>query len=211
MIVVVGGHSRNIGKTAAVEGIVRALPDLQWTAVKITQFGHGVCSSQGKACHCDTGGDHPYALSEEHAPSLTDSGRYLAAGAMRSYWLRTRQGELAAGMPALRRVMASSVNVVIESNSALNFITPDAYIFVLDYAVADLKDSARRFLDRVDAFVTLHSEQPAPWPGVPAQWLESKPRFPARPPAYVTVALAQWLRAHLATVSTGHGKSAAQR
>ncbi len=211
MIVIVGGHSRNIGKTAAVEGIVRALPDLQWTAVKITQFGHGVCSSQGKACHCDTGDDHPYALSEEHAPSLTDSGRYLAAGAIRSYWLRTRQGELAAGMPALRRVIASSVNVVIESNSALNFLVPDAYIFVLDYAVADLKDSARRFLDRVDAFVTLHSEQPSPWPGVPAQWLDSKPRFPAQPPDYVTGELARWLRTHLETVSTSHGKSAAQR
>jgi len=33
-VVVVGGHSRNIGKTSVVCGIVRALPDRH----------HGVCS-----------------------------------------------------------------------------------------------------------------------------------------------------------------------
>ncbi len=202
MIVVVGGHSRNIGKTAAMEGIARALPDLAWTAVKITQHGHGICSSQGKACHCDGGTDHPFAISEEAAPNLTDSGRYLAAGAIRSFWLRTRQGELAAGMPALRRVIGLGANTLIESNSVLNFLEPDVYIAVLDYAVADLKDSARRFLDRADAFIVLHGDRPAPWPGIPARWLESKPRFPAQAPVYVSPDCARWLRSQLAAISS---------
>ena len=211
MIVVVGGHSRNIGKTSAMEGIIRALPDLQWTAVKITQHGHGVCSTQGKACDCDSGDDHPYALSEEHAPGVTDSGRYLAAGARRSYWLRTRQGELAEGMPALRRAMAQGANTIVESNSVMNFLQPDVYVFVLDYAVADLKDSARRFLDRADVLITLHRDRPAPWPGIPARWLDGKPRFDGRPPAYVTPELGAWLRARLTPISTGLWEGAAQR
>ena len=46
MLVVVGGHSRNIGKTSVVAGIIRKLRGRQWTAVKITQYGHGVCSQQ---------------------------------------------------------------------------------------------------------------------------------------------------------------------
>jgi hypothetical protein len=205
MIVVVGGHSRNIGKTAVMEGLARALPDLGWTAVKITQHGHGICSSHGKLCSCDDGGAHPFAISEETAPSLTDSGRYLAAGALRSYWLRTRQGELAEGMPALRRILAASRNTLIESNSVMNFLKPDVYLFVLDYAVPDLKDSARRFLERADALVTLHDDLPVPWPGVPARWLAGKPRFAARPPLYVTPELAAWVR------SASHaGKGAAQ-
>lgn len=202
MILVVGGHSRNIGKTAVMEGILRVLPDFGWNAVKITQFGHGVCSSHGEACHCDDGSDHPYVLSEERTPNLTDSGRYLAAGAVRSFWLRTRQGELAEGLPALRRILSASRNTLIESNSVLNFLRPDLYVFVLDYAVADLKDSARRFLDRADALVTLHEDRSAPWQGVPARWLDSKPRFPGAPPSYVSPELACWLRS---ACSAGEG------
>ena len=45
MIVVVGGHTRNIGKTSLAAGIVAAFPEMHWTAFKITQFGHGVCSA----------------------------------------------------------------------------------------------------------------------------------------------------------------------
>ena len=211
MIVVVGGHSRNIGKTAAMEGVARALPDLNWTAVKITQHGHGICSSHGKSCDCSGGADHPYALTEESAPNLTDSGRYLAAGAARSFWLRTKQGELAEAMPTLRRIIASSANTLMESNSVLNFLRPDAYIFVLDYAVADIKDSARRFLERADALITLNSTLPSPWPGVPERWLTSKPRFDAHAPDYFPQDCARWLRARLNALSNGQRESSSQQ
>ncbi len=212
MIVVVGGHSRNIGKTAVMEGIARALPDLNWTAVKITQFGHGVCSSHGKNCDCSGGDDHPFALSEERVPNLTDSGRYLAAGASRSFWLRTKQGELAEGMPSLRRLIASAPNTLIESNSVLNFLRPDAYLFVLDHNVADIKDSARRFLERADALITLNASVPIPWPGVPKRWLTAKPRFAAEPPHYFPPACARWLRARpQAGVSDGQREGPSQK
>src|SRR5262250_1975439 len=96
MLVVVGGHSRNIGKTSVVAGLIRRLRDRKWTAVKITQYGHGVCSEEGKPCGCqgDADPDHPFALSEEYEPSDTDPGRFLAAGAERSFWLRAPSGEL---------------------------------------------------------------------------------------------------------------------
>ena len=45
MLVVVGGHSRNIGKTSVVAGLIRRLKHLNWTALKITQYGNGVCAS----------------------------------------------------------------------------------------------------------------------------------------------------------------------
>ena len=37
MLVVVGGHSRNIGKTSVVSGLIRRLREYHWTALKITQ------------------------------------------------------------------------------------------------------------------------------------------------------------------------------
>ena len=47
-LLVVGGHTRNIGKTALVVDLIRAFPEAAWTAVKITQYGHGVCSISGE-------------------------------------------------------------------------------------------------------------------------------------------------------------------
>ena len=46
-LVVVGGHSRNIGETSVAAGLIAALPRYNWTAMKITQHGHGICSAAG--------------------------------------------------------------------------------------------------------------------------------------------------------------------
>ena len=80
-LIVIGGHSRNVGKTSVVAGLIAALPEYNWTAFKITQYGHGVCSMDGKPCHCATD-DHSWAISEETDRSGdSDSSRFLAAGA----------------------------------------------------------------------------------------------------------------------------------
>ena len=183
MIVVVGGHSRNIGKTSVVCGVIRALPDWNWTAIKITQYGHGVCSRDGEPCDCSDP-SHPIAVSEETgaAPS-TDSGRYLASGAARAFWVRTPAGELNAAMPRLRRLLAESGNTIIESNSILRFLQPDFCAMVLDGGVADFKPSSLRFLDRADGLVVTGQAEPA-WAQVSPSLLRNKPRFAAPPPRY---------------------------
>jgi len=195
MLVVVGGHSRNIGKTSVVAGLIAALPEARWSAVKITQHGHGICSAAGEPCDCAIEYDHPFAISQEREPTSTDSGRFLAAGAERAYWLRTPVGQLGHAMPELRRILETSANAIFESNSVLNFLRPDLYLSVLDFSVADLKDSARKFLDRADAFVVVESGAGMPpWAGVPSRWFFQKPRFDARPPRYVSGELAEFVR-----------------
>jgi hypothetical protein len=195
VLIVVGGHSRNIGKTSVAAAIIRALPEAGWTAVKITQHGHGICSAAGEPCSCAIEYDHPYALTEQTAPDATDSGRFLAAGAVRSYWLRTAVGQLGHGMPALRRILEESRHVILESNSVLQFLQPALYLVVLDFRVADIKDSLRARFDRADAFViTGGAAESAPWPGVPARWLERKPHFPVEPPSYMSAELEQFIR-----------------
>jgi hypothetical protein len=198
MLVVVGGHSRSIGKTSVAAGIIRSSPEARWTAVKITQHGHGICSAAGEPCSCAIEYDHPFALSEETAPNSTDSGRFLAAGAERAYWLRTAVGQLGHGMPELRRILASSQNVILESNSVLQFVRPDLYLIVLDFANADMKDSSRLYFDRADALVvTGGGDVEVPWAGVPARWLAGKPRFSVAPPEYHSVELARFIAARM--------------
>src|SRR5580693_5773824 len=185
--VVVGGHTRNIGKTSIVAGLIAALPEMHWTAFKITQSGHGMCSANGELCDCETA-EHTVAVSEERlgGDSTTDSGRYLAGGAVRSFWVRTRQGDLSEAMPRIRKEIALAENVVIESNSILRFLRPDLYLSVLDPGVGDFKDSARYFLDRADAVLVAEGNLRHPqWAGVSLKLVDSTPVLAMRPPVYV--------------------------
>jgi hypothetical protein len=198
-IVVVGGHTRNIGKTSVVAGLIAALPDHLWTAIKITQFGHGVCSANGEPCDCETA-DHTIAVSEERNPaSGTDTSRYLAAGAEHSFWVRTRQGQLAEAMPRVRQLLAAATgDVILESNSVLRFLQPDLSISVLDPSIADFKPSAVRYLDRVDALVVpAGAVVTTGWQGVSQQILAGKRRFEFQPPQYCSSELADFVEQRL--------------
>lgn len=206
MLVVVGGHSRNIGKTSVVAGLIRRLKDLRWTAVKITQYGHGVCSHKGEPCGCeaDAGPEHPFSLSEEYEPGGSDSGRFLAAGAERSFWLRTPSGELARAASTVRKLVAQSENVIVESNSVMELVQPDAFLMVMDFACEDFKASSLRFMDRADAFVVIDRGINGPlWEHVAAGIWDRRPQFLVKPPRYVTAEVAAFVRGARKSPKTG--------
>lgn len=193
--VVVGGHSRNIGKTSVVASIISGIPEPEWTAVKITQFGHGVCSINGKSCHCSTE-QHRFAIQQERDKSgRTDTSRFLVAGAKKSLWVRTKQGMLFEAMPQLRKLIANEPYVIMESNSILRFLKPDLYLVVLDYATSDFKASAKQFLDRADAFILVERIDRTPsWQGISLKPLTRKPVFRIIPGVYVTPEIIQFVR-----------------
>ncbi|SEF47863.1 hypothetical protein SAMN05421819_0138 [Bryocella elongata] len=204
-VVVIGGHTRNIGKTSVVAGLIAAMPERRWWAVKITQFGHGVCSANGEPCDCETAG-HTIAVSEERErASGTDSSRYLAAGAAKSFWVRTRQGQLQEAMPRVRKLMDEAAqagsDVIVESNSVLRFLRPDVFVSVVDASVADFKPSALRYLDRADALVLTGGElEHVAWSGVAPSLLRTKVVRVA-PPEYVSAELVETVRARLPVLS----------
>jgi hypothetical protein len=200
-LLVIGGHSRSVGKTSVVAGLIAALPSFHWTALKITQYGHGICSANGEACDCATA-DHSWGVSEEKDRSgESDTSRFLISGADHSWWVRTEQGHLAEAIPRIRKILASTPNVIIESNSILRFVKPDLYLTVLDPQTADFKASAQTFLDRADA-VLLHSvadsKSPA-WERVSLKPVSGRPTFTIQPPNYVTPEVVEFVRARLST------------
>jgi hypothetical protein len=196
-LIVIGGHSRSVGKTSIVAGLIAALPEFHWTAVKITQYGHGVCSANGELCDCATD-DHSGALTEEHDRSgESDSSRFLVSGAARSLWLRTRQGMLAEAMSRLRQELAIAENAILESNSVMRFLRPDLYITVLDAATPDFKTSAQEFLDRADAVVLHSGGDHVTWTNVSLKPVADKPTFRICPPHYVTPELVEFVRQRL--------------
>src|SRR5271165_2278723 len=134
-VIVVGGHTRSIGKTQLVCDVIAAFPSANWIAGKITQYGHGICAQNGENCDCAPD-EHICAIEwETRADTGTDSARFLAAGAKRAFWLRTKQGFLAEGLPLLRSALAEAmpesrgepVPVINESNSLMQFLKPSLY------------------------------------------------------------------------------------
>jgi hypothetical protein len=186
-LIVVGGHTRSIGKTQLVCELIAAFPQARWIAGKITQYGHGVCAKNGEHCGCAPA-EHSCAFDWESAADRgTDSSRFLAAGAEKSFWLRTKQGFLAEGLPLLRRELVrvaaregEEAPLILESNSLLQFLKPTLYLAVLDPSKEDFKDSARAALDRADLLVLRTTENrsdaaEAAWRKPYAQLLGEKP------------------------------------
>jgi hypothetical protein len=196
-IVVVGGQSRNVGKTSVVAGLIAALSDRQWTAIKISQHGHDLDTREGLA------GSH-FAVSEEFDRSgQSDTARYLAAGARRALWVRTRPGHLVEAMPQLHRELAGSANAILESNSVIEFLSPDLYLTVLDPSLKDCKPSARQFLDLADAVIlpgpqTETAEWTFPGKGGAIHPVAGKPVFRVFRPEYINGDLIDFVRKKLA-------------
>jgi hypothetical protein len=220
-VIVVGGHTRSIGKTQLVCDVIAAFPKANWVAGKITQYGHGVCAQNGENCDCAPD-EHICAISwEKRDDTGTDSARFLAAGARRSFWLRTKQGFLAEGMPLLRNALreidanegSEPANLILESNTLLQFLKPSLYLMVVHPGKADFKESAHLQIDRASAFVLrepLSSDIPggqttSSWTGVPLQLLRGKPQFLQRENEPLPSGLARTVRETLGAQSSALG------
>jgi molybdopterin-guanine dinucleotide biosynthesis protein len=152
--IVVGGHSRKVGKTSVAAGLIAALPEYSWTAIKISQHWH----------ETEAEGTDFYSIAEEQdRRGQSDTSRFLAAGASRSIWIRIRDNRLASAMPELMEIIRSNPYVIIESNSILRFIQPELFILVLNYGIEEFKKSAHDSMKQAHAVLVVdpHASPPA--------------------------------------------------
>ncbi len=115
-VVVVGGGGRGVGKTALVCGVIAALPERNWIAVKIASHAHGT--------------EQP--VWEESEPGEgSDTARYLAAGARRGFLLTAADDEeMRAALDRLSELVERNADLIIESNRVLNLLKPDLCLMV---------------------------------------------------------------------------------
>jgi hypothetical protein len=172
--VVVGGHSRKVGKTSVTAGLIRAFSEYDWTAIKISSHWHA-----GDVPAEDADLNRICSIREEkNREGNSDTSRFLAAGAARSFWVRIKGNGLEAAMERLHPILQSSPFVIIESNAILRFIRPDLCILVLRYDVEDFKESARELLRQAHAAVAFGRGSSTPsWEGMANAALTGVPQF----------------------------------
>jgi hypothetical protein len=179
-VVVIGGQASGVGKTGVVCALIAGMGERRWTAIKISQLEPGE-GEDGEEVGLAT------VHEELEAGNGTDSARYLAAGAERSFWVRTKRGELAAAMPRVRALIAGSGNAIVESNSVLEFLQPDFYAVVVDPGIGDFKASSLRYLDRADALlVPKGGLRGGGWASVPEGLIARTRQFEIGAPEFVS-------------------------
>jgi hypothetical protein len=192
-VIVVGGHSRNVGKTSVAAGLIHALRKYPWTAIKISSHRHANIPASPK-------GDEEYfpeIYEEANREGSSDTSRFLAAGACRSLWLRIQEDHADMAMQQLLPVLQSCPFVMIESSRILRVIRPDLYIMVLRYDTKDFKDSARASLSQADAVVAVNPDSsPPPWDGI-SEILSEIPQFVTPDPQIIPARLIDFVRSRI--------------
>lgn len=159
--IVVGGQAKDIGKTTLVCNIVAAFPERSWTAAKISDHRHRV-----SGCKLVGEGDGWSILEQVERKVSSDTARYLLAGARRALLVQAEGSALRDASNTL--LQFCSGNLIIESNRALEFLSPDLFLLVVDDE-REFKPSAQAQLRRAHALVSRGRRGPS----------MAKPSFPA--------------------------------
>lgn len=188
-IVVVGGSTKDIGKTSLVCGIISALRDFNWTAVKITghSYARDLTLSNAETARA-------IVWEETAAGRATDTARYLAAGARRALLVTRYQEEVP--IEEIRQALGNDRNILFESNRIIDALRPDICLALIGEDAQLLKPSFLRLVQIADALVTFSgqaqiSDAPA---GIPVFMQQSADQ--------VSPELVSWLRARLYAPAT---------
>lgn len=187
-VIVVGGHSRGVGKTALVTEIVRALGSRPVATVKVSQHRHG----------------HGVSVVEDTIVTpLTSTGRCLLAGAGRAFLCRCPDDHLDVARRVVLDLVVAGWTTVIESNRMASVVAADLTCFVVSPATDDWKASSW-LVPHVDLLVT--TSAPVGLPPAAARWLAGRslrPSFLAFGESWRVAGLNHWLSTRLALESHG--------
>ena len=156
-IVTIAGFSSNVGKTTVVCELLKRFPG--WEAVKISRGHYRSCGKDPAACCVSPMLGERHTLFSGRAETCVpgkDTGRFWEAGARNVHWLICTNDQLEAGTrEALARVQ--SAGVFIEGTSVLNYVPADYSVMVVSAGRDEIKSSALRIIDRVQAFYVFDS------------------------------------------------------
>lgn len=151
-IVTVSGTCSEVGKTGLVCDLLARLPG--WAAVKVTRGHYRSCGRDPETC-CVSGllGDEPRVFADraDTAVDGKDTGRYWEAGAADVRWVVVQRGQEADGIRRALAELAGRPGVLVEGNRVVESLSPDLALMVARPGQKEVKSSARRIVDRMDA------------------------------------------------------------
>jgi hypothetical protein len=136
IIIGVGGARSGSGKTIFASLLLRRFP--RWGAIKYTKT----------PLYCSIV-DDPYTLMEDGK----DTRRMMDAGAERVLWVLSPPSEIGDVLPVAVERLSDLKGIVVEGNSAIEFLSPDIIIFIFGNDASKIKSGAREILYKADVIV----------------------------------------------------------
>jgi hypothetical protein len=189
-IIVVGGSTKGAGKTTLVCGLIAALPEFRWTAVKITSHEHG----------------HPTPVWEEtNKGEETDTSRYLAAGAKRAFLAtapvrdKALEPDLPAVLDQLWPNFGRGTNLIFESNSVVHHVRPNVCLMIhagpkRELPLPERKPSFIAAVGHADAMVAISHADEVIQDGLCLPGQPPKPIFHLAALGRISPAMLAWIR-----------------
>ncbi|MCC7123438.1 MAG: hypothetical protein IT178_01210 [Acidobacteria bacterium] len=156
-IIVVGGHSRGVGKTALVVELVKALAPAPVATVKVSQHRHGA---------------EAVVLDDRQATRESSTGRCLIAGARRALLCRCPDAHLDVADRVVADLAAQGYVTIVESNRMAARLQPSLTCFVIAGELADDWKESSWQMPPVDLIVTTPGTSVLP--SLAARWLAAR-------------------------------------
>lgn len=160
-MLLIGSSGRNSGKTTLAKAIIQKWKkDYPVFALKIISIDveNEQCHRGEDGCGVCTGFQGRFELTEEHEQdSEKDTAQLLAAGARKSFLLKTLRIHLAEAITACSKYFPPEAVIVCESNSLRQVVTPGVFLFVQNSSLEGMKPSARAVYHLADTIVSLES------------------------------------------------------
>lgn len=142
IIIGIGGAHSGAGKTTYSSLLLHRLKG--WGAIKYTKT----------ELYCSLVDDMEILLAKDK-----DTRRMLDAGAERVFWIQSPPSELREVLPLAVERLSDLKGIVVEGNSAIEFLNPDIIIFIFGSNSKTLKESAKGILEKADVIVYTGSKE----------------------------------------------------
>jgi len=153
-LLMIGGNSRNAGKTTLACNIIRKLSlSHEVTALKVTSIRPGESDKHGNHSEAAFSG---FSITEElNRESHKDTSAMLQAGASRVFYIRTEDSFAARAIQSFLATYNFGQPLVCESRSLRQVLVPGLFLMMIrDVAPANAKDISDyiRLADKLFAF-----------------------------------------------------------
>lgn len=175
-VVTVSGTASEVGKTSLVCELLARLPG--WGAIKVTRGHYRSCGRDPETC-CVSHllADEPRVFREPEDLEVPgkDTARYVEAGAAAVRWVVCRRGQEAEGVARAMVELADRPGVIVEGNTVVPACRPDLALLVAPPDPPEVKSSAVRILDVVDAVYVPEDAAAREVAGDPAPLVDGEP------------------------------------
>jgi molybdopterin-guanine dinucleotide biosynthesis protein A len=164
-MIMIGATGRNTGKTEmACRLIKKFISRYTVIALKVTTVKEtdGKCHGGDERCGKYSSLEANYSLTEEVSNNpQKDTGKMLAAGAHKVYWLEVKKEYLTEGIEAFLKLVNNGPDKIIicESNSLRTVVEPGLFLINQNVRESSIKQSCQDVLSHHDYMIHFDSEK----------------------------------------------------